>query len=101
MKESLAAGLVMLAGWNYKTPFIDPCTGSGTLAIEAAMIARNQAPGLMRNFDFERFHDFDPALLEAEKTAAREKEFKKSFTIIASDNDPIILEVARRNAELA
>ena len=55
LKENIAAAIVLLAGWKFKTPLIDPCCGSGTIPIEAAMIAKNIAPGLQRTFAFQYF----------------------------------------------
>lgn len=53
LKENVAAALVILSNWRFKEPLYDIFCGSGTIAIEAAMIARNIAPGLKRHFDFE------------------------------------------------
>ncbi len=65
LNEVLAAGMVMLTGWEGKTPFLDPMCGSGTLAIEAAMIATGTPPGIFRDhYGFETWPDFDPGLLE-------------------------------------
>lgn len=65
LNEVLAAGLIRLTGWNGETDFIDPMCGSGTLLIEAALIARNMAPGLFRKeFAFEKWTDFDSDLFE-------------------------------------
>lgn len=65
INEVLAAGMLMLAGWQGQTPFYDPLCGSGTLPIEAALIARGLAPGLFRKrFGFESWIDFDKDLLE-------------------------------------
>src|SRR5690606_3140998 len=62
LKENLAAGLLVLAGWTADQPLVDPFCGSGTIAIEAACIACGIAPGLSRNFGFERLLDHDAAL---------------------------------------
>jgi len=65
LNEVLAAGMVLLSGWNGEVPFIDPMCGSGTLLIEAALIARGIAPGIFRRrFGFEAWDDFDRQLLE-------------------------------------
>ena len=62
----LAAGLILLSGWNGECDLIDPMCGSGTIAIEAALIAKNIMPGIFRKeFAFERWQDFDRALLDA------------------------------------
>ncbi len=65
LNEVLAAGILLLAGWQGDTDFVDPMCGSGTFLIEAALIARNMAPGLYRqHYAFERWRDFDAALLQ-------------------------------------
>ena len=65
INEVLAAGIIMMTGWQGETDFIDPMCGSGTLLIEAALIARNMAPGLFRKeYAFEKWPDFDPDLFD-------------------------------------
>lgn len=65
LNEVLAAGMIMLTGWHGECDFIDPMCGSGTLLIEAALIARNMAPGLFRKeFAFEKWNDFDKELFD-------------------------------------
>ncbi|MEG1861901.1 MAG: THUMP domain-containing protein [Bacteroidaceae bacterium] len=65
INEVLAAGMILLSGWNGECDFIDPMCGSGTIAIEAALIARNMAPGLFRKqFAFEKWKDFDREMYE-------------------------------------
>lgn len=65
LKENLAAGLLALAGWQADQPLVDPFCGSGTIAIEAACIACDLAPGLLRGFGFERLLDHDAVLWAA------------------------------------
>ena len=66
LNEVLAAGMLMMAGWDGSTDFIDPMCGSGTLPIEAALIALNIAPGVFRKgFAFEKWPDFDKELFES------------------------------------
>jgi putative N6-adenine-specific DNA methylase len=88
LNEVLAAGMVMLAGWKGETPFLDPMCGSGTLAIEAALIAASIPPGIFRKqYGFENWKDFDRELLEHVINGLRtEKDVKVSIT--ASDVDP-------------
>lgn len=62
LRENLAAGLLLLAGYNGSQPFIDPFCGSGTIAIEAALIACHRAPGLKRTFGFTQLKNYDHAL---------------------------------------
>ena len=65
INEALAAGMLLMAGWKGETDFYDPMSGSGTLLIEAALIAQNIAPGIFRQgFAFEKWHDFDKELFE-------------------------------------
>ena len=88
LNEVLAAGMIMLAGWKGETPFLDPMCGSGTLAIEAALIAASIPPGIFRKqYGFENWKDFDRELLEHVADGLRtEKEV--SVPITASDVDP-------------
>ena len=65
INEVLAAGLIKLSGWDFKSDFIDPFCGSGTILVEAALMARNIYPGVFRKkFGFENWKDFDPELLQ-------------------------------------
>ncbi len=101
LKENLAAGLVLLSGWRFKEVLLDPFCGSGTILIEAAMIAKNIAPGLQRNFDFEQFKDFDSDLFIALKTEAKEQQFEGEYRLIARDRDAKMLEYTKENASKA
>ena len=101
LKENLAAGLLKLTPYNGTHPLIDPFTGSGTLAIEAALIARNIAPGLWRNFAFNNFDWVDNNLYKQEIENAKSKISKNHAPIIASDIDQSILEIAKVNANNA
>ncbi len=98
IRETLAAGLVMLTGWK-EGCFSDPMCGSGTIAIEAAMISANIAPGLSRRFDGERW----PALCEAwkQEIEAARREIREPAVIYASDIDKEALGAADRNAKAA
>ena len=65
LNEALAAGMLLMAGWNGQTNFVDPMCGSGTLLIEAALIALNVPPGIYRSsFGFEKWNDFDSELFD-------------------------------------
>ena len=101
MKENFAAGLLELTPYNGTHPLIDPMTGSGTLAIEAALIAKNIAPGTWRKFAFDEFDWFDtklhPELVDEAKNQVRELE----APIWASDIDQSVLEIAKLNAHNA
>ncbi len=103
MQETLAAAVILATGWDGSGIFINPMCGSGTLAIEAALIGLNRAPGLLRsNYGFMHFKDFNAArwLLLREKAM---KEVKRSLPgrIIATDRDPAAVEAARKNAATA
>ncbi len=101
LNEVLAAGMLLLAGWKGESDFLDPMCGSGTLPIEAALIARNIPPGVFRkSFGFEKWKDFDPDLLEEiynDDTDAREF----SHTIFGSDIDPVSVKIAGENVKNA
>lgn len=101
MNEVLAAGLLLLAGWKGQSDFIDPMCGSGTLAIEAALLATGTPPGLFRKqFAFERWRDFDRELLDrVYNDDSSEHEF--AHHIYASDIDPSALAAARANVKSA
>ncbi|MDO4641005.1 MAG: class I SAM-dependent RNA methyltransferase [Neisseria sp.] len=101
LRENLAAGLLLLAGYDGSQPFQDPFCGSGTLAIEAALIATRRAPGLMRRFGFEKLKGFDQALWAKLKQQAREAVTTQSAAIDASDNDRQMIHTARNNARAA
>ena len=78
LNEVLAAGMILLSGWQGDTDFIDPMCGSGTLLIEAALIAKNMAPGLFRKeYAFEKWPDFDADLFDSiYNDESQEREFK-------------------------
>lgn len=73
MRENLAAGVLALTGWTPDQPFLDPMCGSGTIAIEAAMIAADRAPGLMRTFGFQKLQWFDGPSWQRMKQTARDR----------------------------
>ena len=83
LNEVLAAGMVLLSGWDRMSNFVDPMCGSGTILIEAALIAANIPPGVYRkNYGFQRWNDYDPALWEKVYNGAMER---------ISGNRPVIL----------
>lgn len=88
LSEVLAAGMVLLSGWNGRGPFVDPMCGSGTIAIEAAMIALRVPPQFRReHFGFFRWPDFDEKLWRRIKKAADEAVEPFEFPILAADKD--------------
>ncbi len=99
LNEVLAAGMLMISGWDGKTPFLDPMCGSGTLAIEAALIAANIPPGIFKKqYGFENWKDFDRDLMEhvAQKLS---DEREVGVPIIARDVDPEAIELTRRQVK--
>lgn len=101
IKESLAAALVILSNWKFWEPLYDITCGSGTIAIEAAMLARNIPPGLGRYFAFEDWKLLPNGYFETLRKEAKEKIYEKKYTIIASDLDPKMIEIAQQNAKNA
>ncbi|HSV87700.1 MAG TPA: THUMP domain-containing protein [Bacteroidales bacterium] len=98
LNEVLAAGLIMLAGWDKKSTLIDPMCGSGTMAIEAGLMATGIAPGsLGRSFSFEHWNDFEPDLWNIVKGEAQNQKQTSSANILALDINPKIIETARKN----
>ncbi len=102
LKETLAAAMVMLSFWKSDKPLIDPFCGSGTIPIEAALIGRNIAPGLNREFTFGSWPMFPAELGESIRAAARAEILPPlEQRLIGSDIDARILSAARENANRA
>ena len=101
MRENLAAGLLLLAGYDGTQPFQDPFCGSGTIAIEAAWIATRRAPGLMRRFGFEKLKNFDAALWKKLKHETETQIRPAPAPISGSDNDRYMIRAAVANAQAA
>ena len=101
LNEVLAAGMIMLTGWQGDTDFVDPMCGSGTLLIEAALIARNMAPGLFRKeYAFEKWPDFDADLFDhIYNDDSQEREF--THHIYGYDIDMKAVNTARINVKAA
>ncbi len=97
LNEVLAAGLILLSGWHGECDLIDPMCGSGTIPIEAALIARNIAPGVFRqDYAFEKWPDFDRELFESiYNDDSQERDF--NHKIYAYDKDPKAVGTARAN----
>ena len=98
LRETLAAAMVLLSRYRGRDPFCDPFCGSGTIPIEAALIAKNRAPGLERSFDAQKWA-FLPqnAWLDAAEEAM-DKEFHGKYDIWGGDIDPRAVDIARSNA---
>ncbi len=103
MQETLAAAVILATGWKGERNFINPMCGSGTLAIEAAFIALNRAPGFLRNnYGFMFIKEFPEDHWQALRKKAREKILKKlPVKIIAADIDKAAVAAARNNAQTA
>ena len=102
MNEVLAAGLILLSDWNRISDFHDPMCGSGTLLIEAALIAYNIPANIFRNrFGFEGWNDFDEKLWEKIKEVSLDKETHYCGKITGSDNFQKAVRISRKNIENA
>ena len=101
VRENLAAGLLLLAGYDGTQPFQDPFCGSGTIVIEAAWIATRRAPGLMRRFGFEKLKNFDAALWKKLQHEAETQIRPAPAPISGSDNDRYMIRAAVANAQAA
>ena len=101
IKETLAAALVLLSKWDPSRPLADPLCGSGTIAIEAALIGKNMAPGLNRSFAAEAWPQVPRRIWEHVRDEARRSASSARVSIRASDADPAILGVGRVNARNA
>ena len=101
LNEVLAAGMILMTGWKGDTDFVDPMCGSGTLLVEAALIARNMSPGIFRKeFAFERWSDFDQELFDTiYNDDSQEREFKHH--IYGYDVDIKAVNTARLNVRAA
>ena len=103
MQETLAAGVILAMGYDGSVPLVNPMCGSGTLAIEAALIASGRPPGLLRdNFGFMHHMGFDSDTWQSMRRIARKLRNKGTIApIIATDIDACAIQAARKNAETA
>jgi putative N6-adenine-specific DNA methylase len=102
LRENLAAALVLLSRWDNSRPFADPVCGSGTIAIEAALLAANIAPGIARRFAAEDWPLFPGSLWKEVRASAHDARIgAPDADIEASDRDPAMVEAAAANAEAA
>jgi putative N6-adenine-specific DNA methylase len=95
LRENLAAGIVMLTGWTFDQPLLDPMCGAGTLLVEAAAMARGRAPGAKRTFGFQKLAIFDSHLWR--EVQNEKKSGAETPTLFGSDTDPQAIASARRN----
>ncbi|MCI6256946.1 MAG: class I SAM-dependent RNA methyltransferase [Clostridiales bacterium] len=98
LRETLAAAMVLLSRYRGKDPFCDPFCGSGTIAIEAALIAKNRAPGLNRSFSAQKWGWLPSSVWMEAAGEAMDKEFDGNYDIWGGDIDPAAVEIARSNA---
>lgn len=101
LKETLAAAMLAASGWDGSALLYDPCCGSGTIAIEAATIACNQAPGLLRRFAFEKYLPYQEHVWEALRDQAAAAVREPSVPVFGSDVAFRMVDFAERNAERA
>ena len=102
LRETLAAAMLYGSEWDMNAPLVDPMCGSGTIAIEGAMMARKMAPGVERKFAFEQWPDHDPESWTAMKDKARTDVLPKApGPIIASDRDAGAVTATQENAKRA
>jgi putative N6-adenine-specific DNA methylase len=99
LRENLAAGIIMLTGWQPGEALLDPMCGAGTFLVEAAAMARGRAPGAKRTFGFEKLASFDSNLWDKVKKESRESAAEPR--LFGSDGDPEALKAARRNLAAA
>lgn len=100
LRETLAAAMLLASGWDAASPLIDPFCGSGTIAIEAALLASGQPPGCARGFAFQNWPSFQPDSWQQER-AACDIAARPVPPILASDRDAGAVRMAQENAERA
>jgi putative N6-adenine-specific DNA methylase len=101
LAETLAAGVLLLAGYDGSLPLLDPLCGTGTLAVEAALIATGTAPGLRREFAFERWNVHHRELFEEVTRRASSGRHDPAAAIVARDRDERAVHATRRNLAAA
>ena len=101
LHETLAAGMIQLTRFRGREFFWDPFCGSGTICVEAALIAKNRAPGLNRNFAAEKYPWMPKTAWDLAKEEARDREFSGAYRIMGSDNDPTCVSLSFANARKA
>jgi putative N6-adenine-specific DNA methylase len=97
LREDLARALLLVSGWDRRSPLCDPFAGAGTIALEASWLARAVPPGHLRRFAFMDAPSFEPALFESLKRAALARSATEGAPIFASDRDPGAVAAAEQN----
>ncbi len=101
LRETLAAAMVQISKYRGREFFCDPFCGSGTILIEAAMIAENRAPGLLRRFAAEKWSISKASDWQSHRETAKEKMFSRDFKLWGGDTDPEAIALAKSNARKA
>jgi len=101
LKETMAAAMVTLSRYRGREDFCDPFCGSGTIPIEAALIAKNRAPGLYRDFSAMKWPVFDKKVWDDARAEAVSKEYSGDYRIVGADIDPEAVKMAAENAQRA
>ena len=101
LRETLAAGMIQLTKYRGRDFVWDPFCGSGTIPIEAALIAKNRAPGLNRQFAAQSYPWVPTSAWEKAKAEAKDREYKGDYRILGSDNDPMCVSLSMANARKA
>ncbi len=101
LRETLAAGMVLASGWDRRSPLVDPFCGSGTIPIEAAMLANQIAPGLRRSFAFQQWPIHDPAAWQSLTAQANDAVRATGTQILGQDRDAGAVAFSQQNAERA
>lgn len=101
LRETLAAAMVKVARYRGKGRLCDPFCGSGTIAIEAALAAKNRAPGINRRFAAQKWDCIPGAVWKTEREKAKAAEFSGNYDIWGGDIDPSCIEIAQENARRA
>ena len=102
INEVLAAGIILMSGWDRKSDFFDVMCGTGTILIEAAMIAKNIAPNINRpSFAFEKWKDWNETLYETIEDSVKSKEIDYKFRIIGFDISNSMVKKAKKNIEIS
>ncbi len=101
LRETLAAGMILLSGWNNTAPLIDPFCGSGTIPVEAGLFAQGIPPGIVRDFQFQHWPIFDPYLWDLTVKAAKKNITGNVCLLAGYDRDAGAIRMAKENASRA